>query len=152
MPEAGRQIVKEEMYIGSDALPWKDKNKLVDLLLSRAMFQFNAARPRSGVVFFDRSIVEPVSGMEDRGQPVASYALRAAQQHRYARRVFMAPPWEEIFANDAERPYRFADVAVGYEALVSAYERFGYEPVVIPKVSVTERADFIEAQLQLGFL
>jgi predicted ATPase len=41
-------------------------------------------------------------------------AWRAASR-AYAPRVFFAPPWREIYVNDAERPQTFAD-ALGLSA------------------------------------
>jgi predicted ATPase len=150
VPEAGRQIVKEQLYIGGDALPWANSRKFVELLLSRAMYQYNSVRPQSAAVFFDRSIVEPVSGSRGPDGSLSEHAQRAVQQHRYWKEVFLTPPWKEIFVNDPERPYKFADVAADYTRLMVAFQRYGYTCVELPKVSIAQRADFIETQLNLG--
>jgi predicted ATPase len=147
VPEAGRQIVKEQLFIDGDALPWKNDTKFVELLLSRSMYLYNAVRPRSRVVFFDRSIVEPFAHFVDLSPETSAYARRAVERYRYWKTVFMTPPWEEIFANDPERPYRFADAGAEYHVLLSAYRSAGYDTVIVPRAPTNERADFIEAQL-----
>lgn len=57
------------------------------------------------------------------------------------------PPWEEIFASDAERKHDFQSAKKEFDELLIKYKNFGYETVLIPKVSVRERADFILEKL-----
>jgi predicted ATPase len=149
-PEPGRQIVKEQLSIGGDGVPWANTVKFAELCVSRAMFLYNTARPTDKPVLFDRSIIDNVTGLRELGYPVAPYLDEAVRRYRYARRVFMTPPWAELFANDPERRHSFADAQAEYEWLVPAYRAHGYDVVLIPKVSVRERADFLEEQLGYG--
>ena len=147
VPEAGRQIVKEQLFIGGDALPWRNGEKFVELLLSRSMYLYNSVDTRAQLVFFDRSLVEPYAHHARAGAATSSAARNAVERHRYWRTVFMTPPWEEIFTNDPERPYRFADAEKEYDLLVDTYRRCGYDTVVVPRLDVRSRADFVEARL-----
>ena len=46
------------------------------------------------------------------------------QRHRYHRRVFLAPPWWEIYVSDPERRHGFEDAVAEYDRLhASAYWR-----------------------------
>lgn len=83
--------------------------------------------------------------MEAHGGEAALDTLAAA--HRYYRRVFLTPPWPEIYAGDAERRHGFEAALEEYERLQKAYPRLGYETIVLPKVSVEARADFMLAGL-----
>jgi predicted ATPase len=148
VPEAGRQIVKEQLFIDGDALPWKNADKFVELLLSRSMYLYNAVRPRSRLVFFDRSIVEPFAHFARAGTPMSSAARNAVERHRYWPKVFMTPPWQAIFTNDPERPYRFADAEAEYQLLVDVYRTCDYEVATVPRLDVAARADFVEAELR----
>jgi predicted ATPase len=65
------------------------------------------------------------------------------RSHRYHRRVFLTPPWPEIYATDAERRHGFDAALAEYSRLLAAYPALGYEVIVLPKVSITERADFV---------
>ena len=58
------------------------------------------------------------------------------------------PPWQEIFANDAERKHDFESAIKEFDELLIKYKNFGYETVLIPKVSVKERVDFILEKLK----
>ena len=60
------------------------------------------------------------------------------------------PPWREIFSNDDERRHSFEDALASYEAQLSAYERFGYQIIFVPKLDVSARADFVLSQLREG--
>jgi predicted ATPase len=57
--------------------------------------------------------------------------------------VFFAPPWPEIYATDAERRHELEAAIVEYHRLLTAYPSLGYEVIVLPKVAVSERADFV---------
>lgn len=141
--EPGRQIVKEQHVIGGDALPWTNLPKFLDLALSRYLFTYNSHNGSKKYIFFDRGIIDSLR--LNGNQP--DYFKNAAEKFRYNRLVFLAPPWEEIFVNDKERKYDFATAKVEYEELLIKYKNFGYETIVLPKVPVKERADFILKKL-----
>ena len=44
---------------------------------------------------------------------------------------------------DAERKHDFESAKKEFNELIIKYKNFGYETVLIPKISVKERADFI---------
>lgn len=141
--EPGRQIVKEQTAINGNALPWINLEKFLDLALSRYLFQFNSQNEQQQFVFFDRGIVDSVQ----LGSPQPEYFQNAAKNFRYNRLVFLVPPWKEIFTGDTERKHSFESAKKEFDELLIKYKNFGYETVLIPKVSVKERADFILAKL-----
>jgi predicted ATPase len=146
-PEPGRQIVKEQAYIDGDGVPWANIPKFTELCVSRAMYFYNAARSSGRCVLFDRSIVDAVSYLARQGLPTPHYLRNALQRYRYARVVFLTPPWEELFRADAERRHGFSDAVAEYEGLLQSYPANGYEIELIPKAGVHARADFLEARL-----
>lgn len=143
--EPGRQIVKEQHAIDGDALPWTNLQKFLDLALSRYIYQFNSQEHTDQFIFFDRGIIDAVQ--LDSPQP--KYFQNAANNFRYNRLVFLVPPWPEIFANDAERKHDFESAVKEFDELLIKYKNFGYETVIIPKVSVKERVDFILEKLKV---
>jgi predicted ATPase len=148
-PEPGRQVVKEEALIGGGALPWSDPAAFAARCIARAAHFFNVADPGAGPVFFDRGIVDAVTALARLGAVPAPFA-EAARRYRYGRRVFMVPPWPELFAADPERRHGLEAAVAEYEALLSSYPAHGYEVVVVPRGSVAERADFLEAAVGEG--
>ena len=146
-PEPGRQIVKEQQSVGGDGLPWKNSTKFAELCVSRAMYFYNAALLLDPPVFFDRSVIDNIAGIERLRVPIPVYFPRTLVQYRYAPRVFMVPPWREIFAQDAERRHSYAEAEQEFYGLQQAYKANHYEVILIPKLSVHEREDFIERAL-----
>lgn len=145
-PEPGRQIVREQLLIGGPALPWTDLAAFAELALSRAMHFYAVAAPGDRPTLFDRGIVDAVTALERIGHAKPHHA-EAVRRCRYGRRVFLVPPWEELFASDAERGHGFAEAVAEYEALTESYAAKGYEPVVVPRGPVRERACFLETLL-----
>lgn len=149
-PEAGRQVVKEQQFIGGDALPWDNIEKFVELSVSRAMFHYNTACLALLPTFFDRCIVDTISALARLGLTTPGYLSTALRRYRYSPKVFLTPPWPELFSQDSERQHGFDAAKAEYEGLLSAYPAHGYEVIVIPKIGVAQRADFLEEQLSLG--
>jgi predicted ATPase len=143
--EPGRRVVQQELKAGGDALPWADPLAFTRRTIQMALSDREAAKIHSRWVFFDRGLIDAAAALEDRtGEPV----LRAMDAlHRYQRRVFMAPPWPEIYVKDAERRHGFEAALPEYYRLEKALPALGYEVIPLPKVSVSARADFVLAAL-----
>src|SRR5581483_1879304 len=101
--------------------------------------KFDAVAHEAGRVFFDRGILD---GFDPRWD-APPQLLRAAQARRYNGRVFVFPPWREIYKTDAERRQDWAEAEATFGRILAALERFSYEPVIVPKGSVEDRAGFV---------
>lgn len=143
-PEPGRQIVREQLASGGDGLPWENPLRFVELCAARSLHFYDTAASQEKPTFFDRSLLDSLTAYRTMGLPAPAFLTDAVQRCRYARRVFLAPPWQELFANDAERRHSFADSEREYAALLETYAAHGHEIILLPKVSVKERADFLE--------
>jgi predicted ATPase len=141
--EVGRKIIREQLLIGGNALHWGDREKFLELMLSRSMGDYDRVGESKEPVFFDRGIPELAGYGPLVGIPVPAHVTKAAKLFRYARTVFVTPPWREIFRNDEERKQDFAEAIASHDAAVAVYREFGYEPVEVPKVSVPDRVAFI---------
>lgn len=145
-PEAGREIVREQLAQGGTALPWLDAANFAELLLERSIAKFHAG-PR-GLSFYDRSFIEPLRWYRANRTPLPGH-FGSVEDLRYADDVFLAPPWPEIHKADAERRHGFDAAIEEYGALLKLFPEIGYRVHVLPKVRVAERADFIERVLGL---
>ncbi|MBO0756281.1 MAG: AAA family ATPase, partial [Bradyrhizobiaceae bacterium] len=65
------------------------------------------------------------------------------QTNRYHWRVFLTPPWPEIYGTDPQRRHGLDVASAEYSRLLETYPWLGYEVSILPKVEVRERADFI---------
>jgi predicted ATPase len=52
--EPGRQIVKEQLHIGADTVPWRNIDKFIELSISRSMHQMVYAASTDRLSSFDR--------------------------------------------------------------------------------------------------
>lgn len=143
--EPGRRIVQEELATGGNALPWLDLAAFARRAFAMALADRARMHSQAGPVFFDRGLVDAASALEAAGGEPLLTALSA--DHRYNDKVFLTPPWPEIHASDPERRHGFDTALAEYERLEKAYPALGYEPVILPKVPVGERADFVLARL-----
>jgi predicted ATPase len=144
--EPGRRIVLEERNSEGSALPWVDMAAFLRRAIAMALADRATARERDGWVFFDRGLVDAAAGLQHwTGEPVLA---SLGQTHRYHRRVFFTPPWPEIYQIDAERRHGQDAALAEYSRLLEAYPSLGYEVVMLPKVGVPERADFVLKMLE----
>jgi predicted ATPase len=149
MPEAGRSIIQNQVAIGGSALPWADRSAFAELILSWELRSYREALRQSGAVVFDRGVPDVMAYLRVSGLRVPSHVDKAAEIFRYHRRVFIAPPWEEIFAGDAERKQSFEEAQATYHALVETYSELNYELVPLPLTSIEDRAGFVVETLGL---
>ena len=107
--EPGRRIVKEELARCGSALPWVDPVAFARRAIAIALADRTAAAAADGWVFFDRGLIDAAAALEHMtGKPVLT---TLGQANRYHRRVFLAPPWPEIYQTDPERRHGL-DVAL----------------------------------------
>ncbi|MGF0537195.1 AAA family ATPase [Agrobacterium sp. ES01] len=143
--EPGRRIVLEEQANGGGALPWVD----LEAFARRAIEMASVDRTRASVsndwIFFDRGLVDAALALEHASSICADEILR--QSPRYHRLVFLTPPWPEIFIQDSERRHAFKEGVEEYERLLSGYRKLGYGPIILPKIDVKARADFVLERL-----
>jgi len=143
MPEAGRAIIRDQVDIGGSALPWADREAFATLMLAWEMRSYREAVGAPGPIIFDRGIPDVIGYLRLCGLPVPATAFQAAEQRRYASRVFIAPPWPAIFEQDTERKQTPAEAEATFHAMVDTYSGLGYELVTLPLAAVAERAKFV---------
>ena len=147
--EAGRIIVRDEIAADGPALPWIDPILFAAKLAALAIDQYASVVDYSGVTFFDRCVVEPLIYCQRLGVDLPALTKKAAEACRYDNPIFMAPPWENIFVEDAERQHSFSEAVIEYEALLKAFMEFDYKVVVIPQMAINDRIDFILNKLSI---
>ncbi len=141
--EAGRGIIQDQVSIAGPALPWDNRPLFAELMLCWEMRSYRMAEQQKGPVFFDRGVPDVVGYLRLSELPVPAHFEKAAEIFRYHHRVFIAPPWPEIFQQDRERKQNFDEAARTYQTLAATYHDLGYELVELPRVSVAERVRFV---------
>lgn len=107
-----------------------------------ANFVQHAATP--GHVFFDRSVLDALCGL-DHITPLSEGELNTwLATYQYFPKIFLLPPWKEIYMNDAERDHTFEHAEWVNSITQAWYRRLDrYQLIEVPKVSVAERCTFV---------
>lgn len=144
--EPGRRIVREELIGDGSSLPWVDGAAFARRAIKLALADRAGASRFGGWVFFDRGLIDAAAALQHlTGEPALATLKQA---HRYHKRVFITPPWREIYVNDPERRHGFDDAVLEHHRLMEVYPCLDYEVVVLPKAEPTERADFVMRALK----
>lgn len=140
-PEIARELINKGM-----TLPiWTNKpdsGRFFDLILKQRII-YHLQIKDSEIGFYDRGIPDslPYFKFQKRNAPrILSEAIVA---YRYNPIVFAAPPWKDIFHNDAARRETFTEAQILYDLAVDAYRSAGYEIAELPKSTIQERVEVI---------
>jgi predicted ATPase len=142
-PEAGRMIIRDQQTIGGRGVPWVDPALFAELMLATDLRRHAEAAAAGERVFFDRGVPDIAGYLALCCLAIPEHVERAVRALRYNRTVFIAPPWREIFTQDAERKQDFAEAERTYAAMAETYPRYGYALVELPRASVAERVSFV---------
>lgn len=107
------------------------------------MRSYHLAEQSTGAVFFDRGVVDVVGYLRLMDLAIPKYMQNAVEIFRYNPQVFVAPPWEAIYAKDRERKQDFREAVRTYEAIIATYRENRYQLIELPLVSVEERMRFV---------
>lgn len=140
--EPGRKIVRKQIAVGGHALPWVDAEAFAEHAIHRSIEYYDEASQTDGPVFYDRSLIDAMAFLEHvRGLSISDTEMLL--RYRYANPVFLVPPWREIYAKDDERQGEFEDAVAEYERLLRFYPCHGYRVVIVPKLPIPERIEFL---------
>lgn len=139
--ETGRQIIKERLL---NKLPPRPEPKVfAQQMFNRDFENFLAHSNRPSLVYFDRSFVDSAYLIFQSNKQNFKSIKEILTKYRYNKKVFIAPPWKEIYRNDTERDQTFDEAISIYEQLLEWYQTNGYEAIAIPKGPIDKRAEFI---------
>ncbi|MCV3271157.1 AAA family ATPase [Roseobacter sinensis] len=148
IPEPGRRVVAAERRVGGTALPWRDMSAFIAKTFELAQQDLRVARGAAGPVFFDRGLIDAAAARAHlTGVPLHSVLKTPSP---YAHTVFLAPPWPEIFAGDADRRHSFDEAVAEYDRLCRAFDALGHEAITLPRTPPAERAQFVLSHLELS--
>lgn len=151
-PEVARQIIQEQVASDGRAVPWDDCEEYSKLMLSRSIASWREHVSTGETTFFDRGIPDTLCYVRLVGlsSQLEQQVVEACRMYRYGSRVFLAPPWPEIYETDAERKQNFSEAIRTYDLMVHTYRECGYDVVPLPLVSVEKRADFVLQEIAKG--
>lgn len=145
MPETARAIIKEQMAVDGEALPWKNKESYMRLMLEASAESYQEAISKNNrlPIFFDRGILDAVCYAGMVGLEISDEIKEIAEKHQYNRKVFIFPPWQGIYETDNERKQDWKEAEATFAAMKKTYQDYGYETIEVPKDTIENRKDFI---------
>lgn len=142
-PEISREVTMEAKKQGIEQLFLEKPLLFSELLLEGRKKQYqNALNEPHDFVFLDRGIPDVLAYMHYIGDSYPSFFDAACREHQYTK-IFILPPWEEIYISDDERYENYEQAKLIFEHLTETYQNYGYELIKVPKASVEERIGFI---------
>jgi predicted ATPase len=146
-PEISRQVTLEAKKQGIEQLFLENPLLFSELLLEGRKKQYeDAVKEAHEIVFIDRGIPDVLAYMHYIGDSYPIHFDLACRQNLYTK-IFILPPWEEIYKSDAERYENFEQAKLINNHLTETYQKYGYELIEVPKDSLDNRILFILGQI-----
>jgi len=141
IPETAREIIKLRLARGLSPRP--DPAEFAREMFRKDLDNFLSRADSNTILFFDRSFLDSacllVEADPDADQEIENICLT----NKFNRKVFITPPWEEIYQTDSERDQDFEESIAVHNKIRKWYSQHGYDSVIIPKNSIEQRARFI---------
>ena len=144
--EASRSLIREQLAQSGQRLPWGDLWAFAQECAAR-MFSQLADSSGHGRCFFDRGLPDLIGYLSHGGRTAPDDWRKASRA--YAPVVFFAPPWAEIYVNDAERPQSFTEARSLSAHIRRAYLDCGFRLVELTNSSVPDRLRQIVSHLDV---
>lgn len=143
--EEARRIIKEQVAIGGNGLPWKNKIAYAQLMLDASVKTFDKISSNDELepIFFDRGILDAVCYMRMENIPLSKEISEIINKCAYNKKVFILPPWHQIYQTDTERKQSWKEAVFTFDKMKETYLQYGYQTIEVPKVSVSMRQQFI---------
>lgn len=146
IPEIARALINEQQANNGIALPWKDKKLYKEVMFDRSIESYEQAdKTLNGKkpIFFDRGFLDTICYAKLIQSEINERMESYAANWRYNKNIFMLPPWQKIYETDNERKQGWKEAVLTFEKMCETYKSYGYEIIEIPKLAVSERADFV---------
>ncbi|MFM1754007.1 MAG: hypothetical protein RLZZ236_946 [Bacteroidota bacterium] len=146
-PEISRQVTAQAQQQGIEQLFLENPLLFSELLLEGRKKQFHDAHQEPhNIVFLDRGIPDVLAYMHYIGDSYPPFFDAVCKEHIYTK-IFILPPWEDIYVSDQERYENFEQAQLIHDHLVETYQNYGYKLIEVPKDSVDKRILFILDQI-----
>lgn len=148
-PEVARELLRAP---GGMALRGADPLAFAEAMLEAHLREYRRFAGHPGPVLFDRGFPDVAGFYDLTGRAVPQPVDRACRDWRYHGPVFRAPPWQAIYAQDAERIQTWEEAVESDRAVTAAWKRYGYTVQDLPLTDVETRLDYLRKKLKDGRL
>ncbi len=142
--EVARSILQAP---GGMALRDRRPQEFAIAMLEAESAAYARAAMNRGPTAFDRGFPDIAGFLRAEGLAIDERVDRICRERRYSGQVFRAPPWREIYRQDAERVQDWQRAVDSDHTVCSAWRDYGYVLIDLPLTAPEARADFIAAAL-----
>lgn len=146
--ESARALIRERLAAGLPPRP--GRRAFAAEVLRRDQAKYQLSLGRATTTFFDRSAVEAVGMAQEAGAISAAEVTVLLSALKFHPTVFILPPWQDIYVNDAERDHDYAHCVAVHNELARWYAACGYHLHEVPRLRPAERAAHVLRALGEG--
>ena len=140
--EIARQIIEKQIADGGVLLPWKDALGFEQRVMNDRIKFLNSI-DLGAVAFSDRGLPDQAAFSRYKGKEISRQLKAALSANYYAKKVFLTPPWRQIYRTDNIRTESFEEAEKIHQYIVEAYLSNGYELINLPFLLPDQRVEFI---------
>lgn len=140
--EIARQIIVQQIESGGGLLPWIDGAGFEKKMMEERIYFLNHTDIQV-IAFSDRGLPDQAAFSWYKRKEISQQLKTALATNRYAKKVFLTPPWRKIYKNDQIRTETFEEAVRIHDFIVKAYLENDYQLIELPLVSLDERIDYI---------
>lgn len=140
--EFARDLILSQQESGGEILPWKNPKLFQQEVLQKRIAFFDSV-PDGSIAFADRGIPDQLAFARYREFGAPESLSSCVQEYRYAPKVFVTPPWPEIFVNDVIRSETFEEALQIHEIIVKTYINLNYQIIELPLLPLKQRINYL---------
>lgn len=144
MPDAGQRVYNLQLASNDGGASHIDLVDFSKRAAKLCVADFGKISQAQMPFFCDQSIIDIRFKLIARGFQPPNIVEDTFQTQTFHKTVFLVPPWDQIFNPQHPRHGSFDAAVRDYSDLCSQYTHLGYDLIILDKVSVKARADFIE--------
>jgi predicted ATPase len=137
--ESAREVIIERKNQGLPPRP--SPLEFAFEILRRDSAKYRAARTEEWAVY-DRGALEALGAVHALA-PFPEHALLSQLSLFKVEKVFILPPWPEIYTTDTERDQSAEEASHVHELVARWYHQIGYSLIEVPRAGVHERVAFV---------
>jgi len=139
--ESARAVIAERQGRGESPRP--DPLEFAREIFRRDLEKYLDQPRSSRWVFFDRGLIDALGLLHQASALSSTELTTILASYPFHPTVFVLPPWEAIYANDAARDQSFAEAVHVHVKVVEWYRACGYAIKEVPRLPVAERAAYV---------
>jgi len=144
--DTAREIIRHRLSLGLPPRP--DPATFASEMFYRDFENYISNSNSQRIIFFDRSFFDS-AWLLNHFDPQTFHQIEKTHLiHRYNTKVFVTPPWQEIYKTDSERDQTFDQAVDVHDKVCNWYAEHKYELIIIPKDKVESRAKFLIDQIK----